>query len=80
MEPSPARIPFPVKIGFSALTPGAVVAFGDPGRLVGVEGDLLASGRGFLAMRTAGTDSVTSRYGHGAWLVSPALTTGCGQR
>jgi hypothetical protein len=43
MELRPARIPFLVKIGFSALTPSAVVAFGDPGRLVSVEGDLLAS-------------------------------------
>jgi hypothetical protein len=80
MEPRPARIPFLVKIGFSALTPSAVVAFGDPGRLVSVEGDLLASARGFLAMRTAGTDTVTSLYRHGAWLVWPALTAGCGRR
>jgi len=80
MEPAPARIAFPVKIGFGALTPSAVVAFGDPGRLVGVEGDLLASGRGFLAMRTAGTDTVTSLFRHPAWLVWPALTKGCGRR
>ena len=62
------------------VTPSAVVAFGDPGRLVGVEGDLLASGRGFLAMRTVGTDTVKSLYSNGAWLVWPVLTAGCGRR
>jgi hypothetical protein len=62
------------------VTPSAVVAFGDPGRLVRADGDLLASGRGFLAMRTVGTDTVKSLYGHGAWLVWPVLTAGCGRR
>ena len=62
------------------VTPGTVVAFGDPGRLIGVEGDLLASGRGFLAMRTAGTDSVRALYRNGAWLVWPVMTAGCGRR
>ena len=50
------------------------------GRLVGVEGDLLASGRGCLAMRTVDTDTVKSLYGNGAWLVWPVLTAGCGRR
>jgi hypothetical protein len=45
------------------VTPSAVVAFGDPSRLVGVEGDLLASDR------TVGTDTVKSLYSGGAWLV-----------
>lgn len=62
------------------VTPNAVVAFGDPDRLVGTEGDLLASGRGFLAMRTAGGDTVRALYRNGAWLVWPALTAGCGWR
>ena len=56
------------------VTPSAVVAFGDPSRLVGVGGDLLAYGR------TVGTDTVKSLYGSGAWLVSPVLTAGCGRR
>jgi hypothetical protein len=79
MEPSRARIPFVVKIGFS-VTPGAVVAFGGPRRLVSVEGELLASGPGFLAIRTAGTDTVTSLHRHGTRLVWPTLTAGCGRR
>jgi len=62
------------------VTPSAVVAFGDPDRLVGVEGDLLASGRGFLAIRTANADSVRALYRNGAWLVWPVLTAGCGRR
>ncbi|KWV49651.1 hypothetical protein AS156_15905 [Bradyrhizobium macuxiense] len=62
------------------VTPTVVVAFGDPGRLAGVDGDLLASGRGFLAMRTADDDTVKSLYQHGAWLVWPVLTAGCGRR
>ena len=62
------------------VTPSAVVAFGDPGRLAGVEGDLLASGRGFLAMRTADSDTVRALYRNGAWLVWPVLTAGCGRR
>lgn len=62
------------------VTPSAVVAFGDPDRLVGVEGDLLASGRGFLAMRTADAGTVTALYQNGAWLVWPVLTAGCGRR
>jgi hypothetical protein len=56
------------------VTPSAVVAFGDPSRLVGVEGDLLASDR------TVGTDTVKSLYSGGAWLVWPVLTAGCGRR
>lgn len=62
------------------VTPSAVVAFGDPDRLVGVEGDLLASGRGFLAMRTANPDTVRALYRNGAWLVWPVITAGCGRR
>jgi hypothetical protein len=62
------------------VTPNAVVAFGDPGRLAGVEGDLLASGRGFLAMRTADADTVRALYRNGAWLVWPVLNAGCGRR
>ena len=62
------------------VTPTVVVAFGDPGRLVGAEGDLLASGRGFLAMRTGSTDTVAALYRNGAWLVWPVLTAGCGRR
>jgi hypothetical protein len=50
------------------------------GRPVGVEGDLLASGRGYLAMRTVGTDTVKSLYGNGAWFVWPVMTAGCGRR
>jgi hypothetical protein len=61
------------------VTPSAVVAFGDPDRLVSVEGDLLASGRGFLAMRTSGTHTVRALYGNGAWLVWPVLISGCGR-
>lgn len=62
------------------VTPTVVVAFGDPGRLAGADGDLLASGRGFLAMRTADEDTVKSLYSRGAWLVWPVLTAGCGRR
>ncbi|MBR0932456.1 hypothetical protein JQ586_03670 [Bradyrhizobium jicamae] len=62
------------------VTPTVVVAFGDPGQLAGVDGDLLASGRGFLAMRTADDDTVKSLYQHSAWLVWPVLTAGCGRR
>lgn len=62
------------------VTPSAVVAFGDPDRLVGAEGDLLASGRGFLAVRTADGNTVRSLYRHGAWLVWPVLGAGCGRR
>jgi hypothetical protein len=62
------------------VTPSAVVAFGDPDRLVGVDGDLLASGRGFLAMRTANAGTVKALYRSGAWLVWPVLTAGCGRR
>ncbi|MGL9622490.1 hypothetical protein QRQ56_31425 [Bradyrhizobium sp. U531] len=62
------------------VTPTVVVAFGDPARLAGADGDLLASGRGFLAMRTGSTDTVKSLYEHGAWLVWPVLTAGCGRR
>jgi hypothetical protein len=62
------------------VTPNAVVAFGDPDRLVGVDGDLLASGRGFLAMRTASRGTVKALYRNGAWLVWPVLTAGCGRR
>jgi hypothetical protein len=62
------------------VTPTVVVAFGDPGRLAGADGDMLASGRGFLAMRTGSTESVKSLYQHGAWLVWPVLTAGCGRR
>lgn len=62
------------------ITPTIVVAFGDPGRLVAVDGDLLASGRGFLAMRTGSDDTVRALYRNGAWLVWPVLTAGCGRR
>jgi hypothetical protein len=62
------------------VTPTVVVAFGDPGRLAGAGGDLLASGRGFLAMRTASPDTVKELYRSGAWLVWPLLTAGCGRR
>ena len=62
------------------VTPSAVVAFGNPDQLVGVDGNLLASGRGFLAMRTTGTDTVRALYRNGAWLVWPVLTAGCGRR
>jgi hypothetical protein len=62
------------------VTPTVVVAFGDPGRLASADGDLLASGRGFLAMRTGSTDTVRSLYQNGAWLVWPLLTAGCGRR
>jgi hypothetical protein len=62
------------------VTPTVVVAFGDPDRLAGADGDLLASGRGFLAMRTGSTDTVKSLYQNGAWLVWPVLTAGCGRR
>ena len=62
------------------VTPSAVVAFGDPDRLVGVDGDLLASGRGFLAMRTASAGTVKALYRSGAWLVWPVLSAGCGRR
>jgi hypothetical protein len=62
------------------VTPTVVVAFGDPGRLAGADGDLLASGHGFLAMRTGSTDTVKSLYQNGAWLVWPVLTAGCGRR
>jgi hypothetical protein len=50
------------------------------GRLLGVEGDLLASGRGCLATRTVGADTVKSLYSSGAWLVWPVLIAGCGRR
>ncbi len=62
------------------VTPTVVVAFGDPGQLAGADGSLLASGRGFLAMRTASTETVKSLYQRGAWLVWPVLTAGCGRR
>ena len=62
------------------VTPSAVVAFGNPDQLVGVDGDLLASGRGFLVMRTTGADTVRVLYRNGAWLVWPVLTAGCGRR
>lgn len=62
------------------VTPTVVVAFGDPAKLTGADGDLLASGRGFLAMRTGSTDTVKMLYGNGAWLVWPVLTAGCGRR
>lgn len=62
------------------VTPTVVVAFGDPGELAGADGSPLASGRGFLAMRTASTGTVKSLYQHGAWLVWPVLTAGCGRR
>jgi hypothetical protein len=62
------------------VTPTVVVAFGDPGRLVAVDGDLLASGRRFLAMRTGSDDTVKALYRNGAWLVWPVLTAGCGRR
>ncbi|WP_228747836.1 hypothetical protein [Bradyrhizobium sp. BR 10289] len=62
------------------VTPTVVVAFGDPARLAAGDGDLLASGRGFLAMRTGSTDTVRSLYQNGAWLVWPVLTAGCGRR
>jgi hypothetical protein len=62
------------------ITPTVVVAFGDPARLVGVEGDLLTAGRGFLAMRTGSDDTVRALYRNGAWLVWPLLTAGCGRR
>jgi hypothetical protein len=62
------------------VTPTVVVAFGDPGRLVAVDGDLLASGGGFLAVRTGSDDTVKALYRNGAWLVWPVLTAGCGRR
>jgi hypothetical protein len=62
------------------VTPTVVVAFGDPARLAGVDGDLLTSGRGFLAMRTGSPDTVKSLYQNGAWLVWPVLTAGCGRQ
>lgn len=62
------------------VTPTVVVAFGDPARLAGADGDLLTSGRGFLAMRTGSSDTVSSLYHNGAWLVWPVLTAGCGRR
>jgi len=62
------------------VTPTVVVAFGDPGRLVAVDGDLLASGSGFLAVRTGSDDTVKALYRNGAWLVWPVLTAGCGRR
>nr|WP_249145974.1 hypothetical protein [Bradyrhizobium diazoefficiens] len=62
------------------VTPTVVVAFGEPARLAGADGDLLASGRGFLAMRTGSTDTVKSLYQNGAWLVWPVLSAGCGRR
>ena len=62
------------------VTPTVVVAFGDPGRLVSADGDLLASGHGFLAMRTGSDDTVSALYRNGAWLVWPVLTAGCGRR
>jgi hypothetical protein len=62
------------------VTPTVVVAFGDPGRLVAVDGDLLTSGRGFLAMRTGSDGTVRALYRNGAWLVWPVLTAGCGRR
>ena len=62
------------------ITPTVVVAFGDPGQLVAVDGDLLASGNGFLAMRTGSDDTVRALYRNGAWLVWPVLTAGCGRR
>jgi hypothetical protein len=62
------------------VTPTVVVAFGNPARLAGADGDLLMSGRGFLAMRTGSTDTVKSLYQSGAWLVWPVLTAGCGRR
>jgi hypothetical protein len=62
------------------VTPNAVVAFGDPDRLVGVDGDLLASGHGFLAMRTASAGTVKALYRNGAWLVWPVLSAGCRRR
>jgi hypothetical protein len=62
------------------VTPTVVVAFGDPGRLAGADGDLLTSGRGFLAMRTGSTETVKTLYQNGAWLVWPVLTAGCGRR
>jgi hypothetical protein len=49
------------------------------GRLLDVQGDLLASGRGCLATRTVGTDTAKSLYGNGARLVEPLLTAGCGR-
>ena len=62
------------------ITPTVVVAFGDPSQLVAVDGDLLASGRGFLAMRTGSDDTVRALYRNGAWLVWPVLTAGCARR
>ncbi len=62
------------------VTPTVVVAFGDPAKLASADGDLLTSGRGFLAMRTGSTDTVKTLYGNGAWLVWPVLTAGCGRR
>ena len=59
------------------VTPTVVVAFGDPGRLAGADGDLLTSGRGFLAMRTGSTETVKTLYQNGAWLVWPVLTAIC---
>ena len=61
------------------VTPTVVVAFGDPAKLAGADGELLASGRGFLAMRTGSTDTVKTLYANGAWLVWPVLTAGCGR-
>lgn len=62
------------------FTPNAVVAFGNPDRLVGVEGDLLASSHRFLAMRTTDAGTVRALYRNGAWLVWPVLSAGCGRR
>ncbi len=72
-------------VGMTALAlvikPETVVAFGQPAAMAlaaaDADGQLLTSGRGFVALRTGHPDTVRRLYAGGAFLVWPVLGAGC---
>jgi hypothetical protein len=65
----------------TAITPNAVVAFGQPSLLVEAasiaDAELLSAGPAFVMLRPENSSTVRKLYANGAWLVWPVLSAGC---